>query len=450
MTSHPDIFDLAVTGGYCLTLDPEYTAISDLLMLVRGGRIEWIGKRKDYPGEYKAGTTIDATGKLVIPAWVNAHTHLSISLYRGIGSDLRLHDWLRKAIWPLEERYCNPENVYLGNCLSLLEMIKAGTGTIADMNFFAEYAAKAIIDSGLRGVLGEALFSTPTPSIHDPLDALDVTAGFISRYHDHPLVRPYVILHAPFTCSAELYERAAALAAEWDVMTCSHVAETQAEVQQIRERYGMTPVGWLDSLGVLDPRFIAIHAVHLTDDDKAILAKSGAGVVHNPHSNMMLGSGICDVPGLMKLGIQVGLGTDSASSNNSLSLINEMQTAAKLHKLTLKDSSVLAAHTVVRMATSVNADILGLGGTTGHLSEGMSADVAIVNLDSPNMIPLHDAYAQLVYSLENSDVESLVVAGRIIMENRRVLTLDEEIILKEVRKWVRTSGIRDFKTDTDE
>jgi len=257
------------------------------------------------------------------------------------------------------------------------------------------------------------------------------------------MIHPYIVLHAPFTCSDQLYKEATEHAKSWGIKVCSHVAETITEVNQIRERYQLTPFEWLDSLGALNPDFIAIHAVQLTEHDKQILAERKVGVIHNPHSNMMLGSGICPVPELVALGIRIGLGTDSASSNNSLSMLFELQTAAKLHKMSSLDPSILPARQVLKMATSVNADILGLKGVAGHLASGFSADLILIDPSSPNMIPLHDPYAQIVYSMENSDIESLVVAGRLIMEKRKILTMDEEMILKEVNNWMKASSVYD-------
>jgi len=445
----PEIFDLAVVGGRCLTLDSAHTEISDALLLIRNGKISWIGERRSYPGRYQAIRTLQASGKIIMPSFINAHTHLSLSLYRGLGTDLKLHDWLKRIIWPLEKKFCNPDNVYLGSCLSLLEMIKSGTGTLADMDFFARNVAKAVDESGLRGFVGEALFSTPTPSIADPQDGFNVTAELVDQYKAHPLIHPYVVLHAPFTCSAELYQEAAEKAKSWGIKVCSHVSETSMEVEQIRERYHLTPFGWLDSLGVLDPGFIAIHAVHLTEADREILVRRGVGVIHNPHSNMMLGSGICPVPELIAEGVRVGLGTDSASSNNTLSMLLELQTAAKLHKMAGGNPSALPAMQVIEMATSVNADILGLKDLTGRLVQGFSADLILVDPSSPNMIPLHDPYAQVAYSMENQNIESMVVAGRLIMEKRKILTMDEELILKEVKKWMTESQVYHFITNTN-
>lgn len=444
MDNLTEFFDLAIVGGRCLTLDGNFTEIADTLILVRNGQISWLGERKEYRGRYQAGKTIQASGKLLMPALINAHTHLSLSLYRGLGTGLRLHDWLRRVIWPLEKKFCSPDTVYLGSCLSLLEMIKSGTGTLADMNFFANHAAKAIDESGLRGFTGETLFSTPTPGVKDPHDGFNVTADLVYRYKDHPLVRPYVVLHAPFTCSGDLYREAAEHARTWGIKVCSHVSETMDEVEQIRERYHMTPIEWLDSLGALNPDFIAIHAVHLTDRDKEILRHHAIGVIHNPQSNMMLGSGICPVPELISSGLRVGLGTDSASSNNSLSMLFEMQTAAKLHKLSALDPSVLPARQVISMATTVNAGILGLREVTGMLAAGFSADIILIDPSTPNMIPLHDPYAQIIYSMENRNIESLVVAGKLIMEKRKILTMDEEGILREVHNWTKSNSLPDF------
>ncbi|MFO7616424.1 MAG: amidohydrolase, partial [Bacteroidales bacterium] len=390
-------FDIAVTGGRVLTLDTAFTEYDDALILVKDGKIQFIGERASYPGEYRAHRVLSGSDRLILPTFFNAHTHLSISLYRGLGTDLRLHEWLEKVIWPLEKRFCTPENVYLGSCLSLLEMIRSGTGTLADMNFFSTYAAKAIEESGLRGFLGEALFSGPTPSIQDPDDGFAVTESLIERFGNHPMLQVYLVLHAPFTCSESLYHRAADFAFRHQIKVCSHVAETTREVDGFLEHFGRTPVGWLNDTGVLSPDFIAIHGVHLTGEDRHILADKGVSVIHNPHSNMILGSGICDVPDLMARGIRVGLGTDSASSNNGLSMLNELQTAAKLHKLNRLDPSVVPARDAIRMATGVNASIFGLGQVTGALSQGFSADFMMIDATASNLLPLYDPYAQIVY-----------------------------------------------------
>ena len=444
MTSNQPYFDLAILGGECLTLDKSFAEYRDSLILTGNGRIEYIGDRKDFIGPYYAGKTIHAQGKIIMPAFFNAHTHLSLSLYRGLGTDLHLQDWLTKVIWPLEKQFCNPENVYLGSCLSVLEMIKSGTATLADMNFFSGHAAKAIEESGLRGFIGEALFSTSTPSIRDPLDGFNVSAALLEKYKGHPTIHPYLVLHAPFTCSADLYREAGLLGKKWGVKVCSHVSETRNEFEQIRSRYGKTPVAWLEETGVLDSDFIAIHMVHASDKDIEILAERNVGIIHNPHSNMLLGSGISPVNKMIDKGIRVGLGTDSASSNNSLSMLTELQTAARLHKVEALDPSVLAARHALQMATSINADIYGLAGITGSLAEGYSADLLIINPDSPNMVPVYDHYSQIVYSMENRNIESLIVNGKVVMEDRKILTLDEEMILREVEKWTKSVSVYDF------
>ncbi len=444
MNSNHPYYDLAILGGECLTLDKSFAEYRDSLILIGNGRIEYIGERKDYVGPYHAGKTIHAKGKILMPAFFNAHTHLSLSLYRGLGTDLHLQDWLSKVIWPLEKQFCNPENVYLGSCLSLLEMIKSGTATLADMNFFSGHAAKAIEESGLRGFIGEALFSTSTPSIRDPLDGFNVSAALTEKYKGHPTIHPYLVLHAPFTCSAGLYREAGLLGKKWGVKVCSHVSETRNEFDQIRSRYGKTPVAWLDETGVLDSDFIAVHMVHASDEDIEILAHRNVGVIHNPHSNMLLGSGISPVNKMTDKGIRVGLGTDSASSNNSLSMLTELQTAARLHKVEALDPSVLAARHALQMATSINADIYGLTGITGYLAEGYSADLLIINPDTPNMLPVYDHYSQIVYSMENRNIESLIVNGKVVMEDRKIVTLDEEMILKEVEKWTKSVSVYDF------
>ena len=439
-----ELYDIAITGGHILTLDHDFTEYDDGLILVKNGRIAYVGERKSYPDEVRANRIINATNRLIMPTFFNAHTHLSVSLYRGLGTDLRLHEWLEQVIWPLEKRFCTPENVYLGSCLSLLEMIRSGTGTLADMNFYSTYAAKAIEESGLRGFLGEALFSSPTPSVQDPEDGFSVTEGLLERYGNHPLLHVYLVLHAPFTCSESLYHQAGEFAHHHQIKICSHVAETKREVDSFLANFNRTPIGWLQDSGVLSPDFIAIHGVHLTEEDKQIFVDKGVSVIHNPHSNMMLGSGICDVPDLVSRGIRVGLGTDSASSNNSLSMLNELQTAAKLHKMNRLDPSVLPAKEVILMATGVNSAIFGLDSTTGVLSQGFSADFMIIYATAIKMLRDYNPYAQIAYSMENENILTTVVAGRMLMEDRKVLTMDEEVILKEVKKWMTHASVHDF------
>ncbi len=434
-------FDLALVGGRILTMDADLTEYSDGLILVKGGRIGFIGERRNGPADYMAAKTIQAGGKIVFPAFFNAHTHLSISLYRGLGGDLRLHDWLERVIWPLESQFCNPDNVYLGSCLSLLEMIKSGTGTLADMNFFSGYAAKAIEESGLRGFIGEALFSSPTPGIADPQDGFSVTEGLIEKFRNHPMLRVYLVLDSPFTCSDDSYRQEALFGQEYGVKICSHVAETRQEFDQFLNLKGMTPVAWLYETGVLSEDFIAIHGVHLTEKDKQLLSDNKVSVIHSPHSNMMLGSGICEVPDLLRRGIRVGLGTDSAASNNGLSMLNELQTTAKLHKMDLLDPSALPARDALRMATTANAGIFGIGSETGMLAEGYSADLMVIDTSTPNMVPMYDPYAQMVYSMENENILTSVVAGKVLMEDRKILTMDEELILKEVVKWSKNASV---------
>ena len=444
MDPNKNHYDLALVGGHCLTLDPGFTEFSDVLILVKEGRISFIGPGDKSPAHWTADKTINTRNKLILPAFINAHTHLSLSLYRGLGTDLRLHDWLQKVIWPLEREFCNPDNVYLASCLSLLEMIRSGTATVTDMNFFSGYAAKAIDESGLRGFLGEALFSSPTPSIPDPLDGFNVVTELADRYKNHPLIHSTLALHAPFTCSDSLYSEAFKVSKKLGIKLVSHVAETRKEVDLVMSRYGQTPVQWLHSLGILYPDFIAVHAVHLTDPDIEILAGNQVSVIHNPHSNMMLGSGICRVTDLLNQGIRVGIGTDSASSNNGLSVLTEMQTASRLQKLRTSDPSILKARDVLRMSTAVNASILGLSEETGVLKAGSSADLIIVDANQANMLPVHDWYAQIVYSMENHNIESLVVHGKVIMEEQRILTLDEERIIKEVKRWTQSVSVYDF------
>ncbi len=414
-------------------MDPENPVIQDGILLARAGKIEFIGSPKDSP-DYQAKKTIFAGSRYILPPFFNQHTHLSLSLYRGLGTDLRLHDWLQRVIWPLEKAYCNPENVYLGALLSLVEMIKNGTGTLADMDFHSLAIGKAVSESGLRAFLGEGLFDEATPSAKTPSDTFEYSANLISRYADDELISVYLTPHAPFSCSPELYEKTGEKARKWNIPVCSHVSETQQEVENIRTKYGISPVELLERTGVLDDHFIAVHGIHLNEKDIEILVRKKVSVIHNPHSNMVLGSGVCPVPQLISCGVKVGLGTDSAASNNHLSMLRELQTACRIHKGYNHDPEILLSRKLLEMATLSGHEIYRMK-FSGKLKQGFKADFQIIDLSSIHNQPVIDPVISLVNSMHNRDIMTLVVNGQLIMEDREVLTLDEKLIIKEAMKF---------------
>ena len=424
-------YDLAVRGGFILNPGDDPGIIPESLVLVKNGIIDFAGPLIKAPA-YKADKIISANGKYVMPPFFNQHTHLSPSLYRGLGTDLHLHDWLNQVIWPLEKKYCNPDNVYLGTVLSLIESIKSGTGTLANMDFHNASAGKALSQAGIRGLLGEGLFDEATPSSNRPDDTFLYTEQLIKDYKDNDLISLYLAPHAPFSCSPVLYEKTGELARKWNIPVGTHLCETIVEVDNIKSKYGLSPVELLDRTGVFDHHLVAYHGIHIDEKDIEILYRKDVSVVHNPHSNMALGSGICRVPELLSRGIRVGLGTDSASSNNHLSMLRELQTAYLIHKGVNRDPALLPARTVLHMAGAAGYEIYRME-DLGRLAEGFKADLMIMDLNSSHNLPVIDPFGSIVSSSHSNDVISLMVNGRMIMEDRKLLTLDEDLYLKEAR-----------------
>lgn len=424
--------DIAIDAGHIICLDEENREISDGTILIKDDQISYIGQRLD-KATYQSKKHILAPKGVALPPFFNQHTHPSLSVYRGLGVDLPLKKWLENTIWPLETEFSNPDNVYLGTQLSILEMIRGGIGAVATMDFFTQVVGKAFEGAGIRAFLGEAIFKGPTPCCSSADEAFSYTRGLYKEFANSELIQVYCAVHAPFTSTPELYAQAAELARSLGIKTTSHIAETKFEVEWCLKEYGMTPVELVQSTGILDTEFILIHGVHLSDRDIQILKENNIPVIHNPHSNMVLGSGVCRVPDLLKSGIRVGLGTDSAASNNGLSMLNEMQTMAKLHKVFWKDSSQLPAHTSLEMATKTGYDIYSMP-RLGQLKEGWKADLQLIDLDEVHTIPNYDPVASIVYSSHQEDVNTLIVNGKILMEDKKILDLDEESILKECKK----------------
>ncbi len=433
MKETKQIFDLALVGGTILSMDDENNIIHDGLILIKSGYIEFIGPGNEAP-EFEALKTIYTDGKHILPAFFNQHTHLSLSLYRGLGTDLSLHNWLQKAIWPLEQAYANPDNVYLGSILSLIEMIRNGTGTIADMDFHSLAVGKAVEESGLRAFLGEGLFDGKTPSSNSAQETFDYTQEMISKHADNELISIYLAPHAPFSCSPELYEKTGDLARKWNIPVCSHVSETKHEVDLIKSKYGLSPVKLLERTGVFKDHFILVHGVHLDDDDIHTLAANKVPVIHNPHSNMVLGSGLCPVKDLSKHGVKIGIGTDSAASNNHLSMLRELQTAYLIHKGINHDPTLLPAKKVVEMATKSGYEIYRMR-ELGQLSSGFKADLQVIDMSSIHNQPVNNPFFSLVSTANTNDIRTLIVNGKLIMEDKKILTIDEELVFSEAKKF---------------
>lgn len=399
---------------------------------IEGQYIVAVGPSGTVAADWQADKVIDGVNKLVIPGFVNCHTHAAMTFLRSYADDMPLMDWLNNKIWPAEEKLI-PEDMYWATMLCAAEMIKSGTTTFLDMYFEMDKVAKAVEDSGMRAILSRGMIGAG-PSAELAMQESRALAVFCK---DRAEGRLTMMLgpHAPYTCPTEYLLEVQKLAVELGVGMHIHVAETPTEVKDITEQYGKSPVLYLDSLGFFDKTpIVAAHCVCITDEEINILAAKGVGVAHNPESNMKLASGIAPVPQMLKKGVKVGLGTDGASSNNNLDMLQEMRSAALLHKVTTMDPTVLPAYQALEMATLGGARVLGLDKEIGQIVPGFKADLQMIDLEKPHLYPRYDVVANLVYSAQASDVDTVIVDGRILMEKRQLLTMDEKQVLYKVQE----------------
>ena len=428
--------ELLVEGGTLVTMDGGRRVIEDGAVAVRGDAIVAVGPRAELSSRYEPDRRIDARGKLVLPGLINGHTHAPMVLFRGLGDDLPLQEWLEQYIFPAEARNVTEEFVTWGTRLAALEMIKSGTTTYADIYYFEDAIARATRDAGLRGVLGEAILDGRAPDHATPAEALAYTERFLDRWKDDRLVRAAVAPHSIYLASEDTLRKSFALARRFGAPVLIHLAETKREVDDSRARHGVSPAGYLERLGLLGPDVVAKHCTWVDAEDIAVLARRGVGCVYNPSSNMMLASGVAPVAELLAAGVAVGLGTDGpAGSNNDMNLMEEMDLAAKLQKVGRRDPRAVNARQALEMATIGGARALHMESEIGSLEPGKKADVVILNANAPHAVPLFDLYAQIVYALKGSDVETVVVGGRVVMRDRQVLTLDEAAVIAKAREY---------------
>jgi 5-methylthioadenosine/S-adenosylhomocysteine deaminase len=432
--------DLIIKNSTILTMNSKNSILKNGFLVIRGDSISHMGTG-DMPS-ISAGKIIDAKDGLVLPGLVNGHTHAAMTLFRGLADDLPLMQWLENYIFPAE-RNMDAEFVYTGTQLALAEMILSGTTTFCDMYLFEEEVAKAAKKAGVRCLAGEVLYDFPSPNYGSVENGLEYTESLIQKWRDDPIVSIAVEPHSLFTCSPELLMASNELALKHRVPLIIHVAETLNEVSEIKRKYAKTPIEHLDSLGLLGAHLIAGHCVHLGQSEITKMAEHGVKVVHNPESNMKLASGIAPIPELIKQGVTVGLGTDGCASNNNLDLFSEMDTAAKLHKVHAMDPTAVDAVTVLRMATIEGARALGLQDITGSLEIGKKADVIVIDTHKPHLTPMYNATSHLVYAASGNDVTHSVINGKLVMEDRKLLTLNlDEVIAHsreksvQVKSWV--------------
>ncbi len=429
--------DIVIRRGTIVTLDDACPVIPSGALAVRGDTITAMGTDADIAGRFRGREVIDATGRVVMPGLVNAHTHAAMTCFRGIADDLELMEWLNRYIFPAEAKNVDPELAYWGSLLACIEMIRSGTTSFCDMYIFEEETAKAASLAGMRCLLGEVLFDFPSPNFKTPEEGLAYTEGLIGRWAGHPLVRITVEPHAMYTCSPDLLKKAKALADRCRVPLALHLLETRSERDGLVEKLGCSPVKFLRDEGLLDENLLAFHCVWLDAADIEMFARADAKAVHNPESNMKLASGVAPVPDMQAAGIPVALGTDGCASNNNLDMFQEMDMAAKLHKAFRLDPTVMSAATVLKMATRDGARALGMGNETGMLRPGMKADLITVDFNQPHLTPVYHEDSHLVYCASGSDVETVVINGRIVMRDRNILTVDEGEVMDRVNRIAR-------------
>jgi 5-methylthioadenosine/S-adenosylhomocysteine deaminase len=425
--------EIIIEGGILLTMVDGDPFLDPARVFVDGRRISHIegaDNRSEYHGDAEI---IDARNCIIMPGLVNAHAHTAMTLFRGLADDMPLREWLFDKIFPAESKYLRPETAYWGSLLGCLEMIASGTTSVIDGYFFQDETVRAIHRSGLRGLIAQGVIDFPAPGVPNSADNLVVAEEFIAKWLGaSDLISPGMFCHSPLTCSEKTLKSAMKISRDFSLPLQIHLAETSEEVREIVNRTGKNPVHYLDSLGILDDGLIAAHAIHLSDDEMEVLAERGVKIVHVPESNMKLSSGVARVSELVRLGLTVGLGTDGCASNNNLDLFQEMDSAAKLGKVSTLNPVNMDAMTVLKMATSWGAGLLGLEKEIGTIEVGKKADIIVLDLQSPHLVPLYNPFSAIVYSASGADVKDVIVNGRILLKDRAFRTLDPEEIIERV------------------
>lgn len=422
--------DILVSNGTVLTMDSKDTQLRNGVVAIEKDKIIAVGHMDEF-STWKASRIIDARGGIIMPGLVNAHTHASMTCFRGLADDLPLMTWLNEHIFPAESKL-DYNKVYFGALLACAEMILSGTTCFCDMYLFEDAVAGAAKEAKIRAVVGEVLYDFPSPNYGPIEKGFAYTENLIKKWKDDPLITIAVEPHTPYLCAPDLLKRASSLSEDYNLPIVIHVSETEIEVSNSQDQHGLTPIGFLADLQILSPNLLACHCVVLTDEDIALLKRYDVKVAHMPESNMKLASGISPVPKLLKEGVCVGLGTDGSASNNNLDLFLEMDTAAKLHKVNTFDPTVMDANTVLKMCTIEGARALGLGDLTGSLEPGKKADLIIIDTHKPHLTPMYSPVSHLVYAVRGSDVTTSIINGEVVMEDRKLMTIDIEKVMKDV------------------
>ena len=436
-------FDVVIHNGTLVTVDGHMRIIEKGWIGIQAGIIRTIEISTPDRPPPAASLTLDANGGIVMPGLVNTHTHLPMSLFRGLADDLPLMEWLNAHIFPAEARFIGPDTVHWGTLLACAELLLSGTTCCGGGYFHEETVAQAVAATGLRAVLAQGVIDFPAPGVPDPAQNIIHAREYAHRWNGrNHLITPSIFCHAPYTCSDETLKAAKTAADEWGLCFQLHVAETRFERDQSITEKGLSPVAHLDRLGILDHRTLMAHCVWVDDADIATIKRRGCAVSHCPESNMKLASGIAPVTGMQSAGVTVSLGTDGCASNNNLDLFGEMDTAAKLHKVASGDPTAMDAASVLKMATIDGARAIGLADYVGSLEIGKQADIIVMETRAPHLTPMYNAESHIVYAAGGGDVRHVLVAGRQVVKDRRLLTIDiGEVIdrVNDIAQGIRSS-----------
>lgn len=426
------VVDLILSGSYLLPGSKQSEVIRDGAVAITGDIITAIGSKEEIEASYTTARTLHTEQGLIMPGLINTHTHAPMALFRGLADDLPLMTWLEKHIFPVESSW-TPEMIVDATRLSLAEMIKSGTTSFCDMYLFSKEVAHATETAGMRAWIGEVLYDFPSPCYGELENGFAYVEDLFRHYKNHPLINITADPHAVYTCSPELLTRLGQVAKDHEALYVIHLSENEAEVNTCLERYNCSPPQHLDALGLLDSNTLAAHCVMLTDEEISLFAKRGSSVSHCVESNMKLASGSAPVSRMLDAGIQVGIGTDGAASNNDVDMFTEMDAVAKIQKVMTMDPTAMNAEQTLHAATLGGAATLSAAREIGSLVRGKKADCIVLNMNQPHLTPLYNIPSHLVYAARGADVVHSVIGGKVVMEDRRLLTIDEEQLLSDIR-----------------
>jgi 5-methylthioadenosine/S-adenosylhomocysteine deaminase len=437
-----EIVDILLTNAIVLTMDDEMNIFEPGAVAVQGNLIHAVGWEEDILKRYSSNYQVDCQKKVLMPGLINAHTHVPMTLLRGLADDLRLDVWLMGYMMPVEREFVSPEFVDLGTRLACAEMIRGGTTTFADMYYYENAVAQATAEIGMRAVCSQTVLKFPSPDAQSYEESLHAARDFIIEWKGHPLITPSVAPHAPFTCTDEILHATSHLAMEFNVPLLTHIAETSYEVENSRAEHGMPVVPYVKKQNLFDAKVLAAHCVHIDEGEMRTMQRAGATVAHNPSSNVKLASGIANVKRMLELGLNVGIGTDGTASNNDLDMFEEIRLAAFMAKVSSQDPTALPASTALLMATRMGAKALFMDQVTGSLEVGKHADLILVEIHKLHNTPRfrrdpEGVYAQLVYASKGSDVTDVMIEGQWLMRDRRLLTVNEDELYAESQAYAR-------------